>query len=95
MELFRVEEEIASPFPGLTVEELHAFVDTIEDPTCDTQIELFIYTCFYIFTRTASMEYLERAIERAEGWTAAVAIDHPDRPRRFQILNIMSARKFR
>jgi hypothetical protein len=95
MELFRVEEEIASSLPGLTVEELYAFADTIEDPTCDTQIELFIYTCFYIFTRTTSMEYLERAIQRTEGWTAVVAIDHPDRPRRFQILDMMSVRKFR
>jgi hypothetical protein len=95
MELSRDEEEIASPLPGLTVEELRAFADAIEDPTCDMQIKLFIYTCFYIFTRTASMEYLEQAIQRAEGWTAAVAIDHPDRPRRFQILDMMSARKFR
>jgi hypothetical protein len=95
MELFHVEEEIASSLPGLTVEELHAFADTIEDPTCDTQVELFIYICFYIFTRTTSMEHLERAIRRTGGWAAVVAIDHPDRPRRFQILDMMSVRKFR
>jgi hypothetical protein len=95
MELFHVEEEIASSLPGLVVEELHAFADATEALTCDMQIELFIYICFYIFTRTTSMEYLERAIQRTEGWAAAVAIDHPDRPRRFQILDMMSARKFR
>jgi hypothetical protein len=41
------------------------------------------------------MEYLEQAIQRTEGWAAAVAIDHPDRLRRFQILDIISVRKFR
>jgi hypothetical protein len=95
MELFRVEQEIASLLPRLTMEELHAFADLIEDPTCDTQSELFIYTCYFIYTRTISMEYLERAIQRTEGWAAVVAIDHPDRPRRFQILDMMSARKSR
>jgi hypothetical protein len=95
MELFRVEQEIASLLPGLTVEELHAFADAIEDPTCDTQIELFIYTCYFIYTRTNSMEYLERAIQRTSRWAAVVAIDHPHCPRRFQILDMMSERKFR
>jgi hypothetical protein len=49
MELFRVEEEIASLLPGLTVEELHAFADTIQDPICsDTQIELFIHLLLHL-----------------------------------------------
>jgi hypothetical protein len=95
MELFRVKQEMASLLPGLTVKELHAFADTIENPTCDTRIELFIYTCYFIYTRTISMEYLERAIRRADEWAAGVAIDHPDRPRCFQILGMMSGRKFR
>jgi hypothetical protein len=106
MELFRVEvREIANVLSGWTVEELHIFVqdptceeelaDIIQDPTCDTEIELFIYICYFIYTRTMSMKYLEQAIQRTEGWAAAVAIDHSDRPRRFQMLDMMSARKFR
>jgi hypothetical protein len=38
------------------------------------------------------MEYLERAIKRAEGWVAESANDHPDRARRLQILDKMTAR---
>jgi hypothetical protein len=94
MELFRVEQEIASLLPSLTMEELHAFADTIEEPTCDAQIELFIYTCFFIFLRTSSMEYLGRAIQRTKGWAAVIANDRSDRPRRIQILDRMSTRKF-
>ena len=38
------------------------------------------------------MEYLEQAIQRTEGWIAVIAMDHPDRARRFQILDMLSAR---
>jgi FixJ family two-component response regulator len=38
------------------------------------------------------MEYLERAIQRAEGWVAESANDHPDRARRLDILDKMTAR---
>jgi hypothetical protein len=62
MELFRVEQEITSSLRGLTVEELRirAFADIIEDPTSEEQVELFIYVCFFIFTRANSVEYLAR-----------------------------------
>jgi len=92
MEMFHVEQEMASLLHDISDEELRSFAELHEDPADDAQIELFIYTCFLIFTRTGSMEYLERAIQRAEGWVAVTADDHPERARRAKILDVMSAR---
>lgn len=92
MELFNIEVEMASSLHDLSDEDLRSFAELQEDPANDEQIELYIYTCFLIFTRTRSTEYLEQAIQRMEGWIAVIAMDHPDRTRRFQILDMMSAR---
>jgi hypothetical protein len=73
-------------------EDLCKFVELQDDPASDVQNELWIYTCFLIFTRIGSMDYLERAIQRADGWIAVLAIDHADRARRFQIIGTMAAR---
>jgi hypothetical protein len=92
MEMFHVEQEMASSLHDISNEELRSFAELHEDPADDAQIELYIYTCFLVFTRTGSMEYLERAIQRAEGWVAVTADDHPGRARRSEILDTMSAR---
>jgi len=92
MELFTVEAEMASALDALGEEDLRSFAALQEDPANDEQIELSIYACFLIFTKTCSTEHLEQAIQRTEGWIAVIAADHPDRARRFQILDMMSAR---
>ncbi|EJT69155.1 hypothetical protein GGTG_13264 [Gaeumannomyces tritici R3-111a-1] len=92
MEPFNIEAEIASSLDDMSEGDLRSFAELHEDPENDDQIELHIYTCFLIFTRTRSTEHLEQAIQRTEGWIAVTATDHPDRTRRFQILDMMSAR---
>ena len=92
MALFSIEAEMASSLHDINDDELRSFAELHEDPTNDEQTELYIYTCFMIFKRTRSTEYLEQAIQRTEGWVAVTGLDYPDRARRFQIFDIMSAR---
>jgi hypothetical protein len=94
METFHIEPEMATSLHDMSDEELLPFAELQEDPASDAQIELFIYTCFLIFTRTASTEYLERAIQRAEGWVAVTPVDDPDCARRSQILDTMLVRMY-
>jgi len=92
MEMFHVEPELATSLHDMSDEDIRAFAELQEDPASDAQIESSIYTNFLIFTRTASMEHLERAIQRGEGWVAATPDGHPQRVRRSEILDTMSAR---
>lgn len=92
MELFHVESEMATLLHDMCNEDLFSFAGLHEDPVNGVQIELYIFTYFLLFTRTFSAEYLEQAIQRAEGWVAVTGLDHPDRARRFQILDMMLAR---
>jgi hypothetical protein len=87
MELFRIDHEIATSLHGMDDEDLRSFAELQEDPINDEQIELYIYTCFFIFEGTRSTEYLEQAIQRTEGWVAVTLADHPDRARRSHIRN--------
>ncbi|KAL8367900.1 hypothetical protein RB599_003698 [Gaeumannomyces hyphopodioides] len=91
MELFHIEVDMASLLNHMSDEDLHSFAESQEDPASDEQIELYIYACFLVFKRSASTEHLERAVQRAEGWVAVTPPDHPDRTRRFQMFNMMSA----
>jgi hypothetical protein len=91
MELFNTEAEITSSLNDMSEEDLRSFAELHEDPANDNQIELYIHTCFLIFRKALSREYLERAIQRAEGWVAVTPADHPDRTRRSHILDMMSA----
>ena len=92
MKLFSIEAEIASSLHDISDEDLRSFAELHEDPANDKQIELYVYTCFLIFKRTRLTEYLEQAIQRIEGWIEVTGLDHPDRARRFQMFDIMSAR---
>jgi hypothetical protein len=94
MDMFHVDQEMANLLHGLSDEELHSFAGLHEDPANDVQIELFIYACFLVFTRTTSMEYLERAMQRAEGWMAMTPDDHPQLAHRSEIFDMMSAKMF-
>jgi hypothetical protein len=91
MEVFHIEPEMASLLNNTCDEDLCSLPQLQEDRANDAQNELFIYICFLIFTRKGSIEYLERAIQRAEGWVAESANDHPDRARRLAILDKMIA----
>jgi hypothetical protein len=92
MTKFHIEPEMAALLDDMSDEEMRVFAEFQEGPESDEQIELFLYACFLIFTRTTSIEYLERAIQQAEGWVAATPNDHPQRVRRTEILDTMSAR---
>ena len=92
MELFRIDHELTTSLYNMDDEDLRSFAELQEDPTNDEQIELYIYTCFLIFTKMHSREYLEQAIQRTEGWVAVTPAGHPDRIRRSHVLDMMSAR---
>lgn len=92
MEAFDIEPEMASLLEDTCDEDLCSLLQLQEDPANDAQNELFIYICFLIFTRTGSMEYLERAIQQAEGWVAESANEHPDHEQRLEIRDKMTAR---
>lgn len=92
MELFRVEPEMATLLHNISNEDLCSFAELHEDPVNDVPIELYVFTFFFLFTRTRITKYLEQAIQRAEGWAVVTAADHPDRSRRIQIFDMMSAR---
>ena len=51
--------EMVSSLHDLSDEELRSFAELHKDPANDAQIELFVYTCFFIFTKMGSVEYLE------------------------------------
>lgn len=91
MEIFHIEPETADLLCDMTDEDICSFAELQKDPTSDAENELFIYTCFLIFTRKGSLEYLERAIQGAEGWVAVTSDDHPDRARRVEIHLTVSA----
>ena len=91
-ELFRVEPEMVTSLHDMSNEDLCSFAELHEDPVNDVQIELYVFTYFLLFTRTFSMGYLKQAIQRTEGWIEVARLDHPDRARRFQIFDMMSAR---
>jgi hypothetical protein len=90
-ELFRIDHEITASLDSMDDDELRSFAKLQEDPASNEQTELYIYTCFFIFKRTCSTEQLEQAVLRTEGWIAEVAADHPDRARRFHILDVLVA----
>ena len=91
-ELFRIEPETTALLDDVSDEDLRSFAELHEDPVNDVQIELYVFTCFLLFKRTLSTEHLQQAIQRMEGWVAVTSPDDPDRARRFQIFDIMSAR---
>jgi hypothetical protein len=80
---------MASSLDDISDEDLRSFTELQEDPESNDQIELYIYTSFLTATRMRSKEHLEQAIQRTEGWIKVTAIDHPDRARRYQILNLI------
>ncbi|KAI1151405.1 CHAT domain-containing protein [Nemania diffusa] len=86
--LFKVDTEMASCLQDLEDESLQYFLEIEEENTGNDPDELFIYTCFLIFSRSQNIEYLDRAIRRAQSWLSSTPPENEDRARRFEILNI-------
>ncbi|KAF2804516.1 uncharacterized protein BDZ99DRAFT_544163 [Mytilinidion resinicola] len=94
MELFHVEPELIVTLYDMSSEDLCSFAELYEDPVNNVQIELYVLAYFLLFTKTLSTEHVEQAIQRTEGWVAVTELDDPERARRFQILDMMSARMY-
>jgi hypothetical protein len=92
MEMFHIEQEMVNLLHDLSDEELQSFVRLHDDFSTDIQIELFIYVCFLIFTRTGSVEYLQQAMECAEAWVKVTPKDNIDQARRLEIFRLMSVK---
>lgn len=93
MGLFRVEPEIVTSFDEMS-DDLRSFAELHEDPVNDAQIELYVIAHFLLCIRTRSREHLEQAVYRTEGWVAVTDVDDPDRARRLQLLDMISARMY-
>lgn len=91
---FTIEPEMASSLHDMDDEDLRSFAELHEDPTSDVQFELYICTCFLVFTRTGSMEYLQRAVQRAKEWLTVTPDDHQQRTRRSEVFDMLSARMY-
>ena len=78
MELFCIGHEIITSLYNMNDKELCSFMKLYKDPVNNEQIELYIYTCFLVFTRTYTTEFLEQAIQRAAEWITETANDYPD-----------------
>ncbi|KAF9781449.1 hypothetical protein IL306_013445 [Fusarium sp. DS 682] len=92
MEVFNVEADVRDSLETMEDEELVSFSKLVEDPISDEQIELYIYTCFLLFTRK-STDHLERALNRTKEWIKDLPTGHPDHARRLCILDMLFAWK--
>ncbi|KAF2626795.1 hypothetical protein BU25DRAFT_411322 [Macroventuria anomochaeta] len=88
--LFRVEPELVAELHERDDEEILAFAGLHED-TVDMQPELYIFTCYLLYTRTRLAEHLEKAILLTEGWLAVTDEEDVDRLRRSEIFDMLSA----
>ncbi|KAF9639218.1 hypothetical protein BFW01_g11024 [Lasiodiplodia theobromae] len=94
LSLFHVDPEIVQLLQDMSRDDLYAFAELHEDPQSNEQIELFIFVCFFIFLKARSTDYLDRAVQRAEGWMAVAPDDQPERTRRSEILDTLLAIKY-
>ncbi|KAJ5328560.1 CHAT domain-containing protein [Penicillium brevicompactum] len=82
---FEIDDEVASSIRLLEKEELMEFAELYEDLTEDKEIELFIFTCVILFIRTDSLEWVDRAIKRAQLWTVSTPLENDQYKRRSKI----------
>lgn len=87
---FHIDAELKSFCNEASEEELQALAELHEDPTNDSQIELYIYLCFLRSQKSKDIQYLEQAKQRAEGWVAVTPAHHPDYNRRYSLLNTVT-----
>ncbi|KAI1428440.1 hypothetical protein F5Y12DRAFT_24930 [Xylaria sp. FL1777] len=90
-----IDGETFTSFDGTDHESLHSFAGLQEEPTSDEQIALYIQTRLLSFLKTESIEHLDQAIARMQGWVALTPADHSERIWRFQFLDKMLVLKNR
>jgi len=99
MDVFQLEPDTTELFDDMSIEDLTEFVNLHASPDFDrsgqddSSIELFIYACFLVFTKTASIQALDQGILSAEIWVQETPNDHVQIGRRVNILDTLVARK--
>ena len=91
---FTIEPEMVSTLHDMDDEDLRSFAELHEDPTSSVQFELCICTCFLVFKRTGSTEYLQRAVQRAKEWVTLTPDNHRQHAQRSEVSNMLSARMY-
>lgn len=94
MKLFAIESDMVSSLYDMDDEDLCSFAELHEGPTSDVQVELYICTCFFVFTRTGSMNHLKRAIQQAKRWVTVTPDDDQQHARCSEVFDMLSARMF-
>jgi tetratricopeptide (TPR) repeat protein len=93
METSLFDSEYRSTLEGFDEEEdLLGYAAAYEEPADDVSIEIYVLANLFLFFKTSSIEYIQKAIRHTEGWIAVTQQNHPDRERRVQILDILSSR---
>lgn len=92
-ERFIINPDMQDILDGMDTEELCEFANLQEDPTSNAPAELLTYIRYVIFQGDPSMENLDRAIRRAEGWVNSTPPDDSDLVRRYEILGTILARR--
>ncbi|GKZ81590.1 hypothetical protein AnigIFM56816_006111 [Aspergillus niger] len=83
---FRIGEDVASSIVESSNDGLEELTVLYHDSSDDADIELYIFACFLLFWRTYSLQWAEKAIRKAQQWTASTALGDYDYRRRFRII---------
>lgn len=88
---FKIDPELVDLIDSFSNEDLISFAELHDGSRVDEHIELSIYADFAVYQRTHSSERYDRAVMRAEGWVAIAPNDLPDRKRRLEIFDALTA----
>ena len=91
MASFTIEPDLKATLLEMSEEDLMAFVELQEDSFSGAPVELTIFMHFLIYHRKGGLENIEHARHLSEAWVASTAADDPDRTRREEISNMLSA----
>lgn len=91
MDPFEINPEMVDLIDSFSDEDLISFAELYEGSGDDEHIELSIYSDFAVYRRTHSSDHYNRAVMRAEGWVAITPNDLPDRKRRLEIFDTITA----
>lgn len=71
MDLFQIDEDLATLLHDLSEEDLVAFSDLYVDPGDASGIQVYIFSCVQLYLRNESLEWIKRAYTQANAWEAA------------------------
>ncbi|KAI3011192.1 hypothetical protein CBS147346_1393 [Aspergillus niger] len=83
---FRIDEDVASSIIESSNDELEGLTALYHDSSDDADIEIFIFACLVSFQRTDSLQWAEKAVRKAQQWTASTPLGDGHYRRRFRIL---------